>query len=142
MVADRAAQMLTHDAGAPGIVAAVRGDVLDADFAPDQLPPIGNALLVERGALPSLTVEVQARVSEGPVRCIALAPPVGLRRGLAVTDTGRPVTVPVGEATLGRVFHALGRPTDGGPRPRTSSGGRSSDAPRRWPTRRRPALRS
>lgn len=98
-----------------GRVAAVHGVVLDVDFPPGQLPAIGHALIVHRQHLPALTIEVQAQLSTVTVRAIALAAPVGVRRGLRVTDTGNPVMVPVGDAILGRVFNVLGEPMDGGP---------------------------
>jgi F-type H+-transporting ATPase subunit beta len=88
---------------------------LDIDFPPGQLPAIGHALLVHREHLPPLTVEVQAQWSTVTVRAIALGSPVGVRRGLNVSDTGNPVMVPVGEAILGRVLNVLGEPLDGGP---------------------------
>ncbi|HXG20734.1 MAG TPA: F0F1 ATP synthase subunit beta [Methylomirabilota bacterium] len=98
-----------------GFVSAVHDVVLDVEFPPGQLPAIGQALLIERPPLPSLTVEVHAHLSVNAVRCIALAAPTGVRRGLAVISTGKPVMVPVGDATLGRVFNTLGEPIDGGP---------------------------
>jgi F-type H+/Na+-transporting ATPase subunit beta len=98
-----------------GLVAAVHGVVLDVDFPTGQLPAIGHALAIRRDALPALTVEVHAQLSAVTVRCISLATPTGIRRGLTVTDTGQPVMVPVGEATLGRVLNVLGEPVDGKP---------------------------
>src|SRR5581483_8584940 len=98
-----------------GFVSAVHDVVLDVEFPPGQLPAIGQALLIERPPLPSLTVEVHAHLSVNAVRCIALAAPTGVRRGLAVISTGKPVMVPVGDATLGRVFNTLGEPIVGGP---------------------------
>jgi F-type H+-transporting ATPase subunit beta len=101
--------------GLPGRVAAVHSVVLDIDFPPGQLPAIGHALTMHRETLPALTVEVQAQLSAVTVRAIALASPVGIRRGLRVTDTGDQVMVPVGDAILGRVFNVLGEPADDGP---------------------------
>ena len=97
-----------------GRIAAVHGVVLDVDFPPNQLPAIGHALSVERSNLPPLIIEVHAHLHPTTVRCIALASPTGLRRGLKVTATGKPVNVPVGDRTLGRVFNVLGEPIDGG----------------------------
>jgi F-type H+-transporting ATPase subunit beta len=108
-------EIVSGSAGTNGTVVAVHGEVLDIDFARGNVPRIGNALLVGRPELPPLMVEVQAQRSDTTVRCVALARPAGVRRGLVVTDTGEPVVVPVGDATLGRVFDALGRPIDGGP---------------------------
>ena len=98
-----------------GRVTAVHGVVIDVDFPPDQLPAIGHALSVERSNLPPLIIEVHAHLHPTTVRCIALASPIGLRRSLQVLDTGKPVSVPVGDRTLGRVFNVLGEPIDGGP---------------------------
>jgi F-type H+-transporting ATPase subunit beta len=99
----------------PGRVAAVHGVVVDVDFPSGQLPPIGTALVVERPPRPPLTVEVHAHLSDTTVRGVSLATPTGIRRGLAATDTGQAVTVPVGDAVLGRAVDVLGNPVDGGP---------------------------
>jgi F-type H+-transporting ATPase subunit beta len=108
---------LTHhrDDALWGRVAAVHGVIMDVDFPAGQLPAIGHALVVERDNLPPLTLEVQAQLSPVTVRCISLASPTAARRGLRVTDTGKPVMVPVGDAILGRVFNVLGETVDGGP---------------------------
>ncbi|MGE0822369.1 MAG: F0F1 ATP synthase subunit beta [Candidatus Binatia bacterium] len=98
-----------------GYVSAVHGVVLDVDFSGGHLPAISHALLIQRPPLSPLTVEVHAHVNPETVRCIALASPTGVRRGLKVANTGQPVMVPVGDATLGRVFDVLGNPVDGGP---------------------------
>ena len=105
----------SQDGGLLGRVAAVHGVVMDVDFPPEQLPAIGHALVVYRDNLPPLTIEVQAQVSPLTVRCISLASPTAVRRALKVADTGQPVMVPVGDATLGRVFNVLGEAVDGGP---------------------------
>jgi F-type H+-transporting ATPase subunit beta len=97
-----------------GQVSALHGFILDAQFPEGQLPPIGHALRVHRGNLPPLTVEVHTHLSPTMIRCLTLATPVGLRRGMAVIDTGDAVQVPVGDAVLGRVFNALGEPVDDG----------------------------
>jgi F-type H+-transporting ATPase subunit beta len=99
--------------GWTGRVASAHGVVLDIDFPPGDLPGIGNALLVQRDHLPPLTVEVHSHVSESTVRCVALDWLLEIRRGLLVKDTEQPVLVPVGDATLGRVFDVLGRTVDG-----------------------------
>lgn len=98
----------------PGRVAAVHGVVLDVDFPAGHLPAIGHALHIERTTLPPLIVEVHAHLSAATVRCIALASPTGIHRGLEVRNTTKPVMTPVGDATLGRVFNVLGEPIDGG----------------------------
>src|SRR4030095_16680399 len=96
-----------QDGGLLGRVAAVHGVVMDIDFPLGQLPGIGHALVVYRDNLPPVIVEVQAQLSSLTVRCISLALPTAVRRGLKVADTGQPVMVPVGDATLGRVFNVL-----------------------------------
>lgn len=95
-----------------GRVVAVRGPVVDVAFdAP--LPRIRELIRVP-GSRPVL-LEVQAHPQKGLVRAVALAPTAGLRRGELVERTGGPLTVPVGEATLGRLFNVMGEPIDGGP---------------------------
>jgi len=98
-----------------GQVARVMGVVVDARFAVGDLPSIRSALLIERPGLPELVLEVQEHVDPQTVRCIAMSSTSGLSRGMKVIDTGRPIEVPVGEETLGRVFNVLGQPVDGGP---------------------------
>ena len=89
-----------------GRVSAVHGVVLDIDFAEAWLPPLRNLLLVQRPGLAPMPVEVESQPSAGTVRCLSLVEPSEVRRGLPVTDTGRPLTTPVGAATLGRVLNA------------------------------------
>jgi F-type H+-transporting ATPase subunit beta len=100
-----------------GVVAAAHGVVLDVDISTGAPPAIGNALLVQRGDRPPLTVEVQAHLTPRSVRCIALGAPTGVRRGLAVEDTGASVLVPVGDPVLGGVFDVLGTRLDRRPLP-------------------------
>ena len=98
---------------AVGRVVQVIGPVVDVRFPSDSLPPILNALKIEdvaRGI--NLTVEVAQMLGDDVVRCIALDSTDGLVRGMGTTDTGAPIAVPVGEATLGRVFNLLGQPID------------------------------
>ncbi len=95
-----------------GIVAAVHGVVLDVDVSTPTLPAVGHALLVQSPGRPPLAVEVQAHLSPTSVRCIALGARTGVRRGLAVQDTGAPVMVPVGDAVLGGAFDVMGRRLD------------------------------
>ncbi len=102
---------------ARGIVAAVHGVVLDVDVAAGPLPPVGHALRVHRDDGPPLAVEVQSHLTPTSVRCIALGAPTGVRRGLAVEDTGAAVMVPVGDAVLGGVFDVMGTRLDGRPLP-------------------------
>jgi len=92
------------------------GVVIDVAFEGD-LPPIYNALEVENTD-PRLVLEVQQHLGENMVRCVAMDSTDGLVRGTAVVDTGGPITVPVGENVLGRLFNVIGDPIDGkGPVP-------------------------
>src|SRR5450830_798353 len=85
------------------------GAVVDVEFPRDQMPKIYDALKLEGSAL---TLEVQQQLGDGIVRTIALGTSDGLRRGLMVTNTGNPISVPVGTATLGRIMDVLGNPID------------------------------
>jgi len=100
-----------------GIVARVAGVVVDAEFASGDLPSIHNALVVQHDDGPDLLIEVQEHVNPHTVRGVAMDSTSGLRRGLLVRDTGHPIRVPVGRATLGRMFDVLGQPIDGRPAP-------------------------
>jgi len=100
-----------------GIVARVAGVVVDAEFPSGDLPSIHGALAVQRDDGPELVVEVQEHIDPHTVRAVAMGNTAGLRRGLPVTDTGHPIRVPVGRATLGRMFNVLGQPIDGQPAP-------------------------
>jgi F-type H+-transporting ATPase subunit beta len=114
-----------------GKVIQITGPVIDVEFPPGDLPAIYNALEIARPAPEdgkgdgskdgkgkkdgdgSLVVEVQQHLGNNWVRAVAMSSTDGLARGLDVVDTGAPISVPVGEATLGRVFDVLGRPIDG-----------------------------
>jgi F-type H+-transporting ATPase subunit beta len=101
---------------AAGRVAQIIGSTFDADFPEDRLPAIYNAVHVsggEKGVRVDLVGEVHAHLGGGRVRCVALGGTDGMVRGMECLDTGSPVTVPVGKATLGRVFNLLGEPIDG-----------------------------
>ena len=100
-----------------GRVEQITGVVIEASF-PEELPEIYNALEVE---IPSqheeeeatnLVVEVQQHLGDDRVRCVAMDATDGLHRGAEIRDTGGPITVPVGEGTLGRIFNLLGEPID------------------------------
>ena len=98
---------------AVGKIVQVQGPVVDAQFAPGELPNILNALTIADPAHDSnLTVEVSQHLGNDVVRCIAMSSTDGLMRGMDVKDTGGSITVPVGNATLGRVFNLLGSPID------------------------------
>ncbi|UVH58040.1 F0F1 ATP synthase subunit beta [Variovorax paradoxus] len=94
---------------AEGKIVQCIGAVVDVEFPRDQMPKVYDALKFEGGGL---TLEVQQLLGDGVVRTIALGSSDGLRRGLIVTNTGAPITVPVGKATLGRIMDVLGRPID------------------------------
>ncbi len=98
-----------------GRVVAVRGAVVDVAFAPSALPRLGDALEVAWDRPDSLIVEVQAHLDEATVRGVALQATAGLKRGVTVRPTGGPIDVPVGDAVLGRLLDAMGRPRDNGP---------------------------
>jgi len=95
-----------------GKITQVVGVVVDVEFATDTLPAIYNALTLEHDSK-VLTLEVAQHLSESSVRAIALGSTDGLGRGVEVTDTGKPISVPIGEDTLGRMFNVTGQPIDG-----------------------------
>jgi F-type H+-transporting ATPase subunit beta len=104
---------------ATGKVIQITGPVVDVEFPAGDLPAIYNALEITRPSEAAgtdddtLTVEVQQHLGNNWVRTVAMSTTDGLARGLEARDTGAPITVPVGEATLGRVFDVLGKPIDG-----------------------------
>ena len=100
-----------------GSVAQVMGPVIDVRFD-GELPAIYNALTVPVGDT-TLTVEVAQHIGDNTVRCVAMASTDGLQRGVEVTDTGAAISVPVGRATLGRIFNVLGEAVDNLPAPET-----------------------
>ncbi|MFM8573543.1 MAG: F0F1 ATP synthase subunit beta, partial [Pirellula sp.] len=107
--------MSVSTASRVGKISQVIGSTFDAEFPEDSLPPIYNAVKVvssKKGVEINLTGEVQQHLGGGKVRCVALGSTDGLMRGLDCVDTGNPVSVPVGEGTLGRVFNVLGDPID------------------------------
>ncbi len=94
-----------------GNVVQIVGAVVDVEFPRKGMPKIHDALHIGDR---DLTLEVQQQIGDGVVRTIAMGSTDGLKRGARVTGTGRPITVPVGMATLGRIVDVLGRPADGG----------------------------
>ena len=92
-----------------GSIVQVIGAVVDAEFPRDSLPKVHDALKIDGSGL---TLEVQQQLGDGIVRCIAMGSSEGLRRGVAVKNTGSPITVPVGPETLGRIMNVLGEPID------------------------------
>ena len=87
------------------------GTVVDIEFPPDELPALFNALEIQSG-IGTIVLEVQDHIGNNWVRCLALSPTDGLERGAEALDTGAAVSVPVGKATLGRLFDVLGEPLD------------------------------
>jgi F-type H+/Na+-transporting ATPase subunit beta len=123
---------LKHDADAHvvGSTVAVVGSVVDVAISGGDLPPIGDALRVEGEGVAPIILEVQQHLDASTVRCVAMAETAGLACGDAVSDTGGPITVPVGEAVLGRLLDVTGNVIDGG--------GPLPDAIEHWPIHRQP----
>lgn len=105
--------MTKHTPSHTGTITRIVGPVVDVEFTGGYLPEIYNALVMDREESGLLYFEVEQQLDSTHVRCIALGPTDGLVRGQVVQDTGAPITVPVGEATLGRVFNVVGEPIDG-----------------------------
>ncbi|MEO2207550.1 F0F1 ATP synthase subunit beta [Paenibacillus pabuli] len=101
-----------------GRVVSIMGPVVDVEFDRGGLPEILNAITIttvtESGVSVSLTLEASKHLGDNRVRCIAMSSTDGLVRGMEAVDTGAPISVPVGEATLGRVFNVLGEAIDTG----------------------------
>ncbi len=97
-----------------GEVVQIIGPVVDVRFPPGELAPIRNALKIEdKKRKISLIAEVAQHIGNDTARCVALAPTDGMVRGIEVTDTGEPISVPVGKEVLGRIFNLLGETLDG-----------------------------
>src|SRR5919201_3765231 len=104
-------------AQAQGTIVQSIGAVIDIEFPREEMPKVYDALVLEEsgdGGLveQGLTFEVEQQLGDGVVRCIALGSSDGLRRGMKVRGTGEPISVPVGNGTLGRIMNVLGRPID------------------------------
>ena len=117
-----------------GKVVQIIGPVLDVEFDPEQLPELYTALEIkaEGNGHPPIRVvaEVQQHIGRNQVRAVAMSSTDGMVRGMDVRDTGGPITVPVGEAALGRVLNVIGEPVDeGDPIPASVE---------RWPIHREP----
>ncbi len=98
-----------------GRVVAIAGPVVDVEFPPDALPEINHALEVDvelEGETITITAEVAQQIGDSRVRAICLKPTDGLPRGAVVRNTGRGITMPVGDGTLGHVFNVIGEPLD------------------------------
>ncbi|HWL09587.1 MAG TPA: F0F1 ATP synthase subunit beta [Planctomicrobium sp.] len=108
--------MSTTTATTTGRVTQIIGSIFDVEFPEDALPAIYNAVKVDaeiKGVHIKVTGEVQQHLGGGRVRCVALSTTDGMVRGMEVTDTQGPLSVPVGKETLSRVFNVLGEPIDG-----------------------------
>ncbi len=92
-----------------GKIVQIIGAVIDVEFAREAVPKVYEALRVEEA---ELTLEVQQQLGDGVVRTIAMGSSDGVKRGMAVSNTGRPISVPVGTGTLGRIMNVLGEPID------------------------------
>nr|YP_005089800.1 ATP synthase CF1 beta subunit [Dunaliella salina]ACS95063.1 ATP synthase CF1 beta subunit [Dunaliella salina] len=107
---------MTNETANIGRVVQVIGPVLDIVFAKGQVPNIYNALTIKSknaaGLEVAVTVEVQQLLGDNAVRAVSMLPTEGLMRGMEVLDTQKPLTVPVGPDTLGRIFNVLGEPVD------------------------------
>ena len=97
-----------------GKVVQVIGPVLDVEFEPEKLPELYNALVIEQPGA-RLVAEVQQHIGRNQVRAVAMSSTDGVVRGMPAVDAGRPITVPVGNAALGRILNVLGEPVDEGP---------------------------
>ena len=109
-----------------GIVTQIIGPVLDIRFSDGHLPALLNAIEVFNGE-EKITAEVAQHIGDDVVRCIAMSSTDGLQRGVEALDTGKPISVPVGDQCLGRMFNLLGKPIDNKPAPVTTE---------RWPIHR------
>ena len=97
-----------------GKVISIRGVVVDVQFPEDKTPHIYDALTIADKNLGNVTLEVEAVLAEGLVRCVALKDVYGMKRGAIATNTGHPIEVPVGEETLGRILNVEGQIVDEG----------------------------
>ncbi len=96
---------------ARGRIVQIMGTVVDVEFPPDELPAIYNSVEISQDGS-KVILEVEQHIGNNWVRCLALSPTDGLSRGVEVVDTGAPLKVPVGRATLGRLFNAMAEPLD------------------------------
>jgi F-type H+-transporting ATPase subunit beta len=97
---------------AKGKVVQVIGSVVDIEFPADALPALFNAIEIKKDDGVKLVLEAQAHVGNNWVRCLSFVPTDGLARGVEAIDTGAPIKVPVGPASLGRIFNVMGEPLD------------------------------
>lgn len=111
---------ITKENAYDGVIVEAVGPVVDVRFEQKHLPEILTALVIPLGEEKSLTVEVMQHIGDDVVRCVAMGATDGLVRGMKVINTHAPITVPVGENTLGRMFNVLGQPIDDMPFEATS----------------------
>ncbi len=111
---------ITKENAYDGVIVEAVGPVVDVRFEQKHLPEILTALVIPLGEEKSLTVEVMQHIGDDVVRCVAMGATDGLVRGMKVINTRAPITVPVGENTLGRMFNVLGQPIDDMPFEATS----------------------
>ena len=104
---------------ANGQIVQIQGAVIDVEFPSGELPEIYDAIEIQRDGDMPLVLEVQKHLGNNWVRCVAMDTTDGLQRGLPANGTGAPISVPVGEATMGRIFNVLGHPVDGMEPPET-----------------------
>ena len=95
-----------------GKITQIIGAVLDIKFSAGNMPEINDAIKIPLKDGKELVVEVSQHLGDDTVRCIAMGSTDGLVRGMDAVSTGAPITVPVGENTLGRIFNVLGQPID------------------------------
>jgi len=115
-MATRTKEAPKKSAGEPkpnvGKVVQVIGPVLDVEFEPEHLPELYNAVVIDHSGngAPAihLTAEVQQHIGRNQVRAVAMTSTDGVVRGMEVVDTGKPITVPVGQAALGRILNVIG----------------------------------
>ena len=100
-----------------GKITQIIGAVLDVKFEEGHLPEVNEAIRIPLKDGKNLTIEVAQHLGDDIVRCIAMGPTDGLVRGMEAIATGGPISVPVGENTLGRIFNVLGDPIDNKPAP-------------------------
>ena len=103
---------MVDTASKTGFISQIIGPVVDVEFPNGELPKIYNALIIGSGDDVPITCEVQQLLGNNKVRAVSMTSTDGLKRGAEVSDTGSPISVPVGTGTLGRIFNVLGEPVD------------------------------
>ena len=103
---------MVDTASKTGFISQIIGPVVDVEFPNGELPKIYNALIISSDGDSAITCEVQQLLGNNKVRAVSMTSTDGLKRGAEVSDTGAPISVPVGTGTLGRIFNVLGEPVD------------------------------